>query len=508
MIGQEGAADDASSDAPRPRRHHVSVRVRVLSSVLAMSALGLMASGAVANAIQTQRTLERVDGALTQEIEEFRTLAAEGVDPETGQRFSSVDQLLLVALQRNVPSENEMFLTFRSDQPDRYSAGGLPELLSDAAVLDAVRRVPSPSERVVRDEVDASVGAVRLAIVPVGIEGSDEAGKFVVAFAVDRELAQQADLMRTYAVVSLLALLLIGAVGWLVAGRLLRPLRTLREATQRIGETDLTRRVDVTGSDDLSELGQTFNAMLDRLEGAFATQRQFIDDAGHELKTPLTVLRGHLELVDPADPVDVAETRALLLDEIDRMGRLVEDLILLAKADRADFVRPTLVELGPFTDEVVDKARALGDRRWTVDHRAEASVVADQQRLTQAVLQLADNAVKFTQAGTTVAIGTRVRDSEARIWVRDEGPGIPPEDRARIFDRFARARTGEQVEGSGLGLAIVRAIAEAHQGTVEVSDAPGGGTTITIVVPTKADDEVPRAARPPLSRSGTTGEDR
>ena len=496
--GDRAAERAAERGDGRPRRRRVSVRARVLSSVLVMSALGLAASGAVADVIQNRRTAERVDAALAQEVQEFRTLAAEGVDPATGERFSSVQQLLLIALERNVPSENEMFLTYREGRPDQYSAGGLPELASSPDVLAAVAAVDDAAPNVVTTDVEVpDVGRVRLSIVPVSVDGSTASGKYVIAFAVDREMRPQADLMRTYALVALGALLLIGVVGWVVAGRLLRPLRRLRETTQRISETDLSQRVEVAGADDISELGDTFNAMLDRLETAFAAQREFLDDAGHELKTPLTIVRGHLELMDPDDPVDVAETRALLLDELDRMGRLVQDLILLAKAERADFVELGPVDLGPFTDEVLDKARALGPRDWRVDHRAEGVVHADGQRLTQALLQLGHNAVKFSEPGSTIAIGSRLDDDEVRLWVRDEGPGVRPEDVERIFGRFVRGGSEQPSgpghgtgtgtdpggEGSGLGLAIVRAIAEAHHGRVEVAPAHPTGAVFTIVLP-------------------------
>jgi signal transduction histidine kinase len=469
----------------------VGVRTRVLASVLVMSALGLAVAGGVANIIQTRRTSDAIDASLAQEVEEFRTLAAQGIDPDTGARFATVEQLLFVALQRNVPSPNEMLMTFRGGQPDRYSSGGLPQLVNSQTIREAVTAVPAGSEVVVTREVDTAIGRVRLSIVPVGIEGREVSGAYVIAFAVDRELAKQRDLMRIYALVALGSLVLIGVVGWVVAGRLLRPLRMLSETTQRIGESDLTERVAVTGTDDVSDLTRTVNAMLDRLETAFETQRKFIDDAGHELKTPVTILRGHLELLDPNDPVEVAQTRALLLDELDRMGRLVEDLILLAKAERADFVQKQPVQLAGLVDGVLGKARGLGAREWNVEARTDATVAADPQRLTQALLQLADNAVKYSQPGTRVWLGSAVRGDEAQIWVRDEGPGIHEGDVGRVFERFGRAHAGRGVEGSGLGLAIVRAIAEAHRGRVEAHNNPGGGLTVTLVLPATVP---PRAA--------------
>lgn len=264
---------------------------------------------------------------------------------------------------------------------------------------------------------------------------------------------------------------------------MLQPIRLLNETAQRINETDLSGRIPVTGNDDVSELAGTVNAMLDRLEVAFAKQREILDDAGHELRTPITIVRGHLELMEPGNAHDAAETRVVALDELDRMQRLVDDLVLLAKAERPDFIRPTTVELDRLIDEVIDKARPLGDRDWQVDARARATVELDVQRVTQAWLQLIAKAVKFTEPGTTVAVGSRMGHGQVRLWVRDGGPGVAPEDRERIFERFARTEQGRGIDGSGLGLAIVRAIAEAHGGRVWVDSTVGTGSTFVIELP-------------------------
>jgi len=277
--------------------------------------------------------------------------------------------------------------------------------------------------------------------------------------------------------------LLIAAIASWLAGRLLRPVRRLRETAQGITEGDLSGRLEVTGNDDLTELQRTFNAMLDRLEGAFATQRRLLDDAAHELRTPLTVLRGHLEVVDTADAKDVGATRALLLDEVDRMARLVSDLLLLAKAQRPDFVRTEPTEVEALTHGALDRARGLGDRVWMLDAAAPALVALDAQRITQALLQLAHNAVQHTDDGAEIGIGSHVVGSRLELWVRDTGPGVPEEIRANIFDRFAQAEAGH--DGFGLGLSIVSAIAEAHGGRAELDDARPGrpGATFRLVIP-------------------------
>ncbi len=294
-------------------------------------------------------------------------------------------------------------------------------------------------------------------------------------------------LIRTYAITALLSLIVITGLAAWQAGRLLAPVGRLSETAQEISATDLSRRLPETGNDDITALTRTVNGMLVRLEDAFVGQRQFLDDAGHELRTPLTVLRGHLEVLDQGDPKDVAETRALLLDELDRMSRLVGDLILLAKTGRPDFLDAQPVSLERLTHTVLAKARGLGDRAWRLDGAGEAIVPMDEQRITQAVLQLADNAVKHTEPGDEIAIGSAVGGGRARIWVRDTGPGVPAEDQERIFDRFARSHVAEDDEGFGLGLSIVNAIAEAHAGTVSVEDAVPAGACFVISLPLEPD---------------------
>jgi signal transduction histidine kinase len=252
--------------------------------------------------------------------------------------------------------------------------------------------------------------------------------------------------------------------------------------------------------------------MLDRLSHAFTAQRRFLDEVAHELRTPITVVRGHLELMD-LDLTDGGpgsqqqhQTRALLFDELDRMSRIVEDLLLLARAER-----PGFLTLGPanLTDLVVDaaaKAQALGPRHWKVAEVADATVHLDGQRVTQVLMQLAANAVSHTTAGDTIEIGSRLRRGRAVLWVADTGPGVAPAERERIFQCFYQAGTaypGRTATGIGIGLALVREIAQAHHGAAHVEDAPGGGARFVIDLP--AHDPAPALA-PHLTTEGTHGD--
>jgi signal transduction histidine kinase len=277
--------------------------------------------------------------------------------------------------------------------------------------------------------------------------------------------------------------LLASAAAWLAVGRVLRPVRQLTATARSVSQSNLTQRVDESGSDEAGEMARSFNSMLVRLENGAREQRRLVQDASHELRDPITICRGHLEVLGP-DPADRQITVELVLDELDRMSRTVDDLELLSDADRPDFVQPAQIDMRSFTNELAAKASALGPRNWMLDPTAEGALLADRHRLTEAVMNLARNAVHNTLAGQTVAIGSSLDGAEGRLWVRDTGRGILLSDQARIFDRFTRGRDAHRLyRGSGLGLAIVNSIAEAHGGRVEVESDLGAGATFTIVLP-------------------------
>jgi signal transduction histidine kinase len=167
------------------------------------------------------------------------------------------------------------------------------------------------------------------------------------------------------------------------------------------------------------------------------------------------------------------------------MGRIVDDLLLLAKAEQPDFLTVAPVDVAELTVDLVAKARALGSRRWTVAEVAETTILADGQRLTQALMQLVANAVQHTSDGDGIAVGSASTPDRVRLWVSDTGSGIATEDRARLFERFARGDGARRSEGAGLGLAIVRSITEAHGGVVHVESEVGRGATFTLDLPAR-----------------------
>jgi len=446
----------------------LSVRVRITATVAALVTAALGGSGLIVYLVEVQRVETSVEREVEQELDEFDRLEREGIDPRTGEEFHSVKSLLHTFLIRNVPDDDELLVAWVDGEPwEQYPEDSLT---GDPAFRAAVEPLTTQGGTT---RIDTDRGELRITSQPVR-QGEQTGALLVVAF-LDEDRNELVATMRTYTIVALLSLFIITWVAWWQAGRLLAPLRALRHTADEITGTDFFRRVPESGNDDITALTKTVNGMLDRLESAFVGQRQFLDDAGHELKTPLTVLRGHLELLDTASAEEIAGARELLLDEVDRMSRLVGDLILLAKSNRPDFLTPVEVDLGDFAATVIAKARALGDRRWLLETTYDGPsdlVVLDEQRLTQALLQLADNAVKHTDVGQEIGIGTEVVDGVVRCWVRDSGQGVAPADRERIFARFGRSAVRVGDEGSGLGLSIVTAIAAAHGGRAYVTDPP------------------------------------
>lgn len=461
-----------------PLRAWKSRRLSILGWMLLLVGLTLAVSTSATAVVLTTQLRERVDERLAQEITEFRTLAARHTEL-TGPHGLDVAGLLEFALRALPPDPDHSFLALVDGEPIRPDTASA--LAAAPAVLAKLAVISEPTY----GDADTTAGHIRYAAVPVTTDSGAVRGTFIVAGFPEREAAEIMDAVRTNAIVGIGALLLAAGVGWLFAGRLLAPLRVLRDTARSIGESDLTRRIVVHGHDEMADLAVTFNAMLDRLEDAFGTQRQFVDNASHELRTPITIIRANLELLGD-DPRDRRQTVALVTDELDRMSRIVADLLTLAISERPGFVRPHPVELTAFVEDVFAKAGALAPRDWILErpeHIPPTLLHADRQRLDQAVIQLAQNATQHTDDGAPIWIGWDSNDRTARVWVRDSGPGIPAEQQTHVFERFGRATPKRSSGGAGLGLAIVKAIAEAHQGRVHLHSRPGHGATFTLELP-------------------------
>lgn len=481
--------------APKSRRHAtpgrerrvLSVRARIVVTILLVAALGLLASGVATFFVQRERALSSVDQDLIQRVADVKAVAAH----TTGEASKSVDGVLRAAIQRIVPENDESTLGIIDGKPALLPAGHLSFRLDQDRSL--VTRLVSEADqtKVVMGTAKTPNATIRYVIVPVSVAGDTSSGLYVAGYNLNTVLGSIAESFQVYAIVAAAALVVIGLVAWFVAGRLLRPLVRLRDAAAHNSASDLTRRIRVTGNDDISKLTVTINHMFERLEESFTAQRRLLDDVGHELKTPITIVRGHIELMESSQPDDVDATRALAIDELDRMSELVSEISLLAESREPGFVIRDPVELGDLTESVVAKASALApDRTWILDETATGVADFDSHRITQAWLQLADNAVKYSTPGGEIRLGSslsrgRTKD-EVHLWVRDSGPGISDADRERVFDRFVRLDATRDSDGSGLGLAIVAAIAEAHGGDVRLSSS-ADGSIFTIALPVSSE---------------------
>jgi len=466
------------------RRFQPSFRLRVLGSVAALLVVAAV-GGLFLQRTFLLRDLQReVAAALEQEREELQTLAG-GHNPLTGEPFGEdVQAIFDTFLRRNLPEEGEVYIAFLDGEFYRTTPGPLrldanPDLVARWGSLTTGER----------GEIGTDEGPVSFLAVPLLYDGVTR-GVFVIANFTRGEREEIESAIRVEAVVSGFVLLVVTLVAWFLSGRLLKPIQVLTETAEVISDSDLTRRIPVEGDDEISRLAQTFNEMLDRLEESFTAQRRFTDDAGHELRTPITIIRGHLDLLGD-DPEERKETMAIVDDELSRMARIVDDLLVLAKAQQPDFLRRELVELTDLTTELLVKARALGQRDWRLDAFAEGVIDADPHRVTQAMLNLARNAVEHTPPGGEIGLGSAWSHQGVRLWVRDTGVGIDPREQERIFDRFARGRVGRRSEGAGLGLSIVRTIALAHSGRVEVVSEPGEGATFAMILPGTPPSEAP-----------------
>lgn len=239
-------------------------------------------------------------------------------------------------------------------------------------------------------------------------------------------------------------------------------------------------------NDEIGRLVHTFNGMLDRLDQASQAQRRLLSDVSHQMRTPLTVMRGHLEVARRTDaqvPAETLETIDLVLDELEHTSALVDRLLILGRSLEPDFIQPEPVDLRSFLADLHTSVRALAPRRWMLGTVPDVVVLVDRDKLRGALLNLVDNAIKATGPDDAITIGAALgRRGAAVISVSDTGKGIPEELHERIFRRFERGTRADE-RGSGLGLAIVKAVAEAHGGDVELESAAGAGCTFRIVLP-------------------------
>ena len=470
------ASQVQQTDAPRSRPL-AGIRTRVLISFLVLLIVSTTASVLVLREVLISRIDDEAAEALADDIADLEALFEGGVDPATGRAFNGqVTRLFDAFLATHSPAASTAAVAFAGDEA--YAAQSADPSLEP--LVDSLRGV-GPVTEPTRDSLETPLGTAQLIAVPVAF--GDDTGSLTVAQLLTDRREQVESAVRIAVGVSIVVLLLASLFIWLAAGRVIAPLQALARTARQISETDLSRRIRVRGNDEIAQLARTLNAMLDRLETAFADQREFLADVSHELRTPITVIRGHIETLGES-PNERGEAVVVIQDELDRMNRFVDDLLVLMRASRPDFLRPEPLDLDLLTHEIFAKARLLGERAWILEGTGVGLVTADAQRITQAVTNLASNAASHTGPGEPIWIGSSLDAGEARIWVRDEGPGIPAEEQRLIFERFARSHSVRGTGGAGLGLAIVKAIANAHGGRIELESALGQGSRFTIVLST------------------------
>ncbi len=479
--------------------------MRVVVGYVVLVVMTLTVAVLVTRQVLFTRLDRTIDAALAQEIEELRLLAA-GTDPVTGEPFGTdVEAIFDTFLRRSVPAADEAYYSFVDGRPFLTSFQAPRALLDDTDLVRAWSGVSAPT----RLDVDTEIGPIRSLAVPLLAPDLDPAtptgttdqtvtpapaGVFVVVFFPDVERADIAVAIRVITLTGAVVVVLSAFTAWSLAGRVLRPVRRMSHTARRINDADLSGRIAVNGHDELAQLGHSLNDMLDRLEHGFGAQRQFLDDVAHELRTPITISQGHLDLL--ADhPDDLDETVEIIRDELGRMSRYVSDLLVLANAEQPDFLRLEPVDLGELAETLARRASSLGQRRWVCDAAPApglTAVIADGGRLEQALLNLAGNAVEHTGPDAEIGYGiatTSTTDGSSAgrvdLWVRDTGPGIDPAILGTLFRRQIRganSRVGRR-EGMGIGLSIVDVIARAHGGSVSVHSLPGAGATFTISIP-------------------------
>jgi heavy metal sensor kinase len=315
----------------------------------------------------------------------------------------------------------------------------------------------------------------------------------VTARQFERLVHQQTlERLRTFSFEALIVLFFASlVVGWVVAGRVLAPIGRITGVAREIQATDLSRRIRLQGpNDELKQLADTFDAMLARIDAAFAAQQQFLADASHELRNPLAIIRTNadLALTDKDPQVDELRQAVVVVKRAsDRMARLVDDLLALARRESPTFAIEQ-VDLGRAVTEASEEFLAPAEARGIVLDRAVAPgvvVMGDGDALKRAVANLLENAVRLAPSGSRIRLAVGSERGLAWIAVSDEGPGIAPEHQPRVFDRFWRADKGRSRAdgGTGLGLSIVRQIAQSHGGDVQLQSKLGVGSTFTIWLP-------------------------
>lgn len=418
---------------------------------------------------------------------------------QRGDTTATADRPLVVTDLRT--GTEPFLLVLAADGTVRYASGlldGAPPRIPAAVVVEANEQGRSVATITSTGPSSVDTGPLALRVVARKWASGSVGGVVVAGQSMAFVSNQIAGLRAFLIIAAIVTLIVVAIVSWLVAGRAVRPLVTLAEATGTIGTTgDLSKRIALGRSrDEVGRLSTSFNAMLERLQSAqaelaaaLAAQQRFVADASHELRTPLSTIRTNAEFLrerSDATPDDRAAAIADVVSEAERMSRLVDGLLVLARADAGVAVERRPVDLRAVATEEARRVRPPGPSRdethdVQVTSQGSALVSGDADALGRAIRILVDNA--FRHGSPPVAIDITKRNGRILLEVRDAGPGLPQGSEDRIFERFYRADPARSGEGTGLGLSIARAIIEAHGGAIRAVTRDGAGAVVTIELP-------------------------
>lgn len=456
----------------------VPARLRIVAWTLFVVALGLTSMIVSVRSTLLADISRAANTDVAHEVKELQNFAATGVDPRTSQPFTSTTRLMEVYRDSQQLTDREATIIYNhaTGQATQASGASAPTLNLTSTDPLFVKLLQSPS-----GATDYGSGEVRWA--RVELEPDDPSQHLsVITMSFTASRVDQINATTWLMVgISAAVLVLTGIVGLLVARQILRPLRDLRTAAASVSTQDLNRRLPVKGRDDIAGLTEEFNDMLDRLQEAFDGQTQFVLRAHQEISGPLAVMDARLAS-QPA-------TRAVLQQrtQITKLQRILDDLQSLTQAERRDFAHLTPdVEVTELAQTLLDDVEAMAPGRWNLDLRVRGTATLDVERLRQATGHLARNGLQYGDGPLTLTIAPGTDGygrSGLEISVTDEGPGLSDDDVDWLFERFTHGETGGKPRGAGLGLAIVRAIADAHDGTVFAISASGQGATVGLRIP-------------------------
>lgn len=431
----------------------------------------------------TEQVRDRVDLEILQQLNELELLATTGINPNTGESFQTSDSLLEIFLSRRISNENEtMFSMIDSMVTFRSPGESTLRVDQDATFLDTVDQIEIPT----LDTYVSEVGELRYGVYPIlGLD--TKVGRLVVVTNLDKELDSTNILFRNLSLGLFIFFAMTGIFLSVIVKRLLSPIAELTSQAQKVNKDNFIRQLKFETArvdDEITQLSQEFNNMLSRLESSFIDQQRFIDDAGHELRTPLTILKGHIELMQREGFSE--QSLMIIEDEVNRMTRLVQDLQSLTKATQPNFVQFSSFSADVFIKEVQEKAQSIYSNPIEITEYVESQIRGDKQRLTQALLQLIENAVKYSPVGSIITFGMQVVDDDIVLFVKDRGSGISDEAKSHVFSRFFQVdntHSAHDSGGVGLGLSIVKAIVDAHHGSIRILDNHPQGTIFEIRIP-------------------------